>query len=213
MSALQLLALAVAATAGLGCLRLARVHFGRTPNPEARIPFILAFIAVPPILLGALVQPGVSPLRGLAWLPLYAIIAFGLTALTWTASRVVRLVARGMPLRLLMLALVGNEADSDRARLDPPPTARLAESIAAVERTNAAFPRGMAFPVQIERADFRSDWDALDEATTTLEGRIADDMRLGVGVAAAARLVAWDARSRLDTLRRLTVDRGWAWAS
>jgi hypothetical protein len=212
MSGLQLLVLAIAATAGLGSLRLARVHFGRTANPAARIPFIVAFVAIPPIALGALLQLGTSPLQGLTWLPRYAVIAFGVTALTWTASRGVRLVARGRPLHILMLALVGSAADSERALLDPPPTAKLVESMAAVERTNGVFPRGPEFPVQIERADFRSNWDALDAATTLLESRIADDLALGVGVASAARLAAWDARARLDTLRRLTVGRGMAWA-
>ena len=59
------------------------------------------------------------------------------------------------------------------------------------------FPRGLAFPGQVDRADFREAWDALDGATRTLEGDIADDRRLGLGIATAARrppstrAVAW----------------------
>ena len=44
-----------------------------------------------------------------------------------------------------------------------------------------------------------------------LEGRIADEHRIGLAVASSA--AAEDARSRLDTLRRLYVDRGQAWAT
>jgi hypothetical protein len=53
----------------------------------------------------------------------------------------------------------------------------------------------------------------LDGATRSLEGRIADDHRLGLAVARATTATASDARSRLDTLRRLAVDQGQAWAA
>jgi hypothetical protein len=74
------------------------------------------------------------------------------------------------------------------------------------------FPRGAAFPAQIARAGFRDDWDVLDGATRTLEGRIAADHRLGLAVGSGATATARDARSRLDTLRRLAGDQGQAWA-
>ena len=75
------------------------------------------------------------------------------------------------------------------------------------------FPRGHDFPLQIERSGFRFAWDALDAATGKLEARIADDHRIGLAVASSAVATAVDARSRLDTLRRLAGDGGPAWAT
>jgi hypothetical protein len=112
----------------------------------------------------------------------------------------------------LLLALVGSEGDLDDAPFNPPTTAKLAEILALVDRANAIFPRGPEFPVQINREGFRFAWDALDSATGTLEGQIADDYRLGLGVARAAEATAEDARSRLDSLRRFAVVNGQAWA-
>jgi hypothetical protein len=89
----------------------------------------------------------------------------------------------------------------------------LVESVALVGRANVAFPRGPEFAAQIDRVGFRVDWDALDAATATLEVQIADDRRSGVGVASSATAMAQDARSRLDTLRRLAGDHGQVWAS
>jgi hypothetical protein len=86
-------------------------------------------------------------------------------------------------------------------------TAKLAQGMALVDRTNAVFPRGLEFPGQVDRADFHSAWDALDAATGTLEGTIAADRRLGLGVAQAAAATALDARSRLETLRRIALSR------
>jgi len=113
----------------------------------------------------------------------------------------------------MLLALVGREADLDDLPFDPPVTARLAESVALVNRANLVFPRGPEFPAQIERSGFRASWDSLDAATTTLEDRIAEDRRLGLGVASDVMATAKDARSRLDTLRRLAVEHGQAWAA
>jgi hypothetical protein len=131
----------------------------------------------------------------------------------WIAAVIVQLVARGRIRPLLLVALVGNEGDPEDVPYDPPVTAKLAESVAIVERANAVFPRGHEFPLQIDRAGFRFAWDALDSATGTLEDRIADDHRLGLAVASEAAAAAADARSRLDTLRRLAVDRGQVWAT
>ena len=92
-------------------------------------------------------------------------------------------------------------------------TAELAESVRIVDRANAAFPRGAAFPTQVSRAGFRDDWDHLDGATRSLEDQIAVDRKLGLAVSSGATRVADDARSRLDTLRRLAGDQGQAWAA
>ena len=74
------------------------------------------------------------------------------------------------------------------------------------------FPRGLAFPGQVDRADFHEAWDALDDATRSLEGGIAADRQLGLGIATAASATALDARGRLDTLLRLANDgRAAAW--
>jgi hypothetical protein len=81
--------------------------------------------------------------------------------------------------------------------------------MAVVDRTNAVSP-GPEFPAQVDCADFDSAWEALDVATTTLERRIADDLRLGLGVACAATTTAADARGRLDTLRSISLSRGLA---
>ena len=211
MSSLQLLILAITAMTALAWLRVVRVHHGRTAHPERRLAFFVAFLVVPPIALGVLVQPGADQLRGVAWVPLYAFMVAGLTAVMWVAGLIAEFVTVGRPRRLLTLALVGSEEDPWDVH-DPPLTAKLAEGVAAVNRTNAAFPRGREFPAQVNRPGFRGAWDALDAATGALEGTIAEDARHGVAVASAATATAKDARSRLDTLRRLAVGRDRAWA-
>jgi hypothetical protein len=204
MSPLQLFIIAVATMAGLATVRLVRVHFGRTPLPEVR--------GMRLIVLGSMLAPVIA--LGTAWsLPLYVAILFGLTIVTWLAAVVVQLVVRGRLRPLLLLALVGHEGDPDDVPFNPPITARLAASLAHVERANAVFPRGHDFPLQIDRSGFRFAWDALDAATGTLEGQIADDHRSGLAVASAAAAGAVDARSRLDTLRRLAIARGQVWAT
>ncbi|MHB8460181.1 MAG: hypothetical protein ACYDB6_08955 [Candidatus Limnocylindrales bacterium] len=213
---LQLLVIAIAATIGLAMLRLAREHVGRTPLPEGRrrLAFMLAFLILPPIALGSLIEPATAAGQagGIAWVPLYIVLLTVLAVLMWIVALIVRLVAPGRSGRLLLVALGGTERDPEEVHVEPPLTAELAESMALVERTNAAFPRGAEFPAQVDRPGFRFAWDSLDAATATLEGHIADDYRLGVGVASAATATARDARSRLDTLRGLAVGRGQAWA-
>ena len=54
MPVLQLLVLAVLSMVGLAALRLVRVHLGRTPLPDGRGRrlFLIAFVIVPPLVLG-----------------------------------------------------------------------------------------------------------------------------------------------------------------
>ena len=211
MTTLQVLVLATIAMAGLALLRLVRVHLGREPLPERRVLFLLGFVFVPPIVLAALAPSGEGQLPGAALAPVYAVIVAGLATLMWLAAMVVQRVANGRPRSLLSIALVGNDGGLTAAQLDPPVTAPLATSMAAVDRTNAVFPRGLEFPTQIDRPGFRSAWDALDVTTAALEGQIAEAEGHGVAVASAAIATAEDARSRLNTLRRLTTDEGRVW--
>lgn len=212
--------LLIVAAAGMLVLlavsRLVRVHFGRSPHPEgrARLPFILAFVLLPPIVIEALV---LHPTTSAAQLHVFeselvyiAALAF-FSILMGIAALIVRLVVHGRLRPLLLLALVGSEADPNVVSSDPALTPELARDVALVDTANAVFPRGPEFATQIDRAGFRDDWDALEAATSTLEARIADDHRLGLPVASSATATARDARSRLDTLRRLAVDDGQAW--
>lgn len=212
MSVEQLIVLAVAAMIGLAILRVTRVRLGHTPLPEdrSRLLFQIAFVAVPPIVLGAVVQPatGWTPLHGGVFIPLYGLVLAGLTVLMVIAAVVSQAVAPTRYRRLLLLALLGSEGDPDEFPFDPPVTSKLAESMAVVDLANAVFPRGRDFADQVDRTDFHASWDALDAATRTLEGRIADDRRVGLGVASGASDTAADARSRLNTLRGIAVTRG-----
>jgi hypothetical protein len=213
MPILQLFVVALVAMIGLAAMRLVRVHLGRSPHPGgiARLSFILAFLLLPPIALGLLTQPAGGPLVGIAWVPVYVAMLATLGIVMWLAAAVVRTSAPRRSRPLLVLALVASQ-DEAGPRFDPPLTAKLAESQAVVDTANAVFPRGVDFPTQIGRAGFRPAWDALDAATRTLEGRIADDEGRGVGVAAAATATAEDARGRLETLRGLAADGGQGWA-
>jgi hypothetical protein len=208
----MLLLVAVAALTGLALLRWARVHAGLEPYPEVMLPFIIAFLVLPPIALGIIVRPGGDPLGGLGSVLPYAGMVTGLATLLWIASRIARLLPFGRPRSVLLLALIGSEGHPDDVAVDPPVTKRLAENIAAVDKTNAAFPRGIEFPVQIDRTGFRAAWDALDTATTKLEAGIVADARRGLAVASAASATADDARGRLDTLRSLALEAGQSWA-
>ena len=202
MSLIQFLIIAIAAMTGLAALRLVRVNAKRTPLPEGpgRTLFLLAFVLIPPIALGG---PGA--------IPVYLVVLGAVVLLMWVAAVVIDRMTTSRYGQLARLALVGGESDPVD-RHDTPVTMALTQSIGTVERANAAFPRGTAFAGAIERPGFRADWDALDGATRVLEARIAEDHRLGLGVAAAATALAADARSRLDTLRRFAGDHGQAWA-
>src|SRR5438094_1271486 len=130
MPAPQLLLLAIAAMLGLASMRLARVHFSREPHPEHMRLFLLAFVLIPPIALGALIQPGPDRLGGIAWVPLYAVMLAALAVLMGIATLVVERVVPGRLRPLFMLALVGSQGDPDDVPFDPPVTARLGESVA-----------------------------------------------------------------------------------
>lgn len=213
MSTLQLLTLAAVAMLGLAILRVVRVQSGRDPLPEARRLFYLLFIVVPPVILAAVIDREIGAFGGIAALPVYGLMLFGLAILMWVVSLIVPRVAPGRSRAWLLVALTGSEGDPEDVPYDPPVTARLAESVALVTRANDAFPRGPEFPVQVERDGFRPAWDALDTAIQRLEGQIVEDHRLGLAVASSALRVARDARSRLDTLRRIASDTGQTWAA
>ena len=200
----QLIVLGIVAMAGLATLRVVRFRRGLTPLPDIRGKRLLlfAFVVVPPILLG-----------GIGALPEYVAIIAALAILMWVAALIVGMVSNGRTGRLLQIALAGREEDRYAVRADAPVTKELAESVRIVDRANAVFPRGAAFPAQVSRAGFREDWDLLDGATRSLEGQIADDHRRGLAVASAATATATDARSRLDSLRLLAGDQGQAWAA
>jgi hypothetical protein len=213
----QLLILAIVAMAALAALRVFRVSRGLTPLPDGRGRrlFQLGFLVVPPLILGMLTQPPppANQLWGIGAVPAYVAIVAGLAILMWIASQIVGQVSHGRTGRLVRVALAGHEADPYAARVDPAVTAKLADCVGVVDRANAAFPRGPGFPLQVSRSGFRDDWTELDVATQALEGRIAADHRLGLSVASTATATATDARSRLDTLRRLAFDDGQAWAA
>jgi hypothetical protein len=112
---------------------------------------------------------------------------------------------------MLLLALIGRDT-SGFIPFDPPMTTELAADVDAVDKANAAFPRGRAFMSQVAMPGFQSTWEALDAATRSLEGRIAEQRTLRLGVAERAIDTASDARGRLDTLRRDAASGGQAWA-
>lgn len=213
----QLLVVAAAAmSALLAVSRVVRVHLGRPPHPEgkARPLFLVTLLLLPPIALEAVVlhpTTSATQLHVLGSILIYLGALIGFSLLMGIAALVVRLIAPGRSRPLLMLALVGSEGDPDAVPFDPPLTSKLAEGVALVDRANAVFPRGPAFQAAVDRPDFRADWDALDAATRTLEERIDHDRRLGSGVAQEAAATATDARSRLDSLRRLAIEHGQAW--
>lgn len=214
MPLLQLFVLAVTAMIGLAALRLVRVHLGRVPHPDGRyrIPFILAFLVVPPIVLGGLIDPATRPVGGIAWVPMYIAVLAAIAIVMWMAAVVVKARAPRWSRPRLMLALGAGDGEHLDDGFDPPLTAGLAESRSVVDAANAAFPRGVEFPAQIDRAGFRPAWDALDAATRTLEGRIIADEDHGLRVASSATASAEDARGRLETLRQLASESGQAWA-
>jgi len=200
----QLILLGIVAMAGLATLRVVRFRRGLTPLPDIRGKrlLLLAFVVVPPVVFG-----------GIGALPTYVAIIAGLAIAMWIAAKVVGMAANGRTARLVQVALAGHEEDKYAVRADAAVTTELAESVRIVDRANAAFPRGPAFPAEISRAGFQDDWDHLDGATRSLEERIAVDRRLGIAVGSRATHAADDARSRLDTLRRLAGDQGQAWAA
>ena len=207
------LILAIAAMIGLAALRVIRAHLGREPHPDgkARLPFILAFLIVPPVALGTLFQSAGGQFGGVSWLPLYVAGVAVLAILMSITAMIVRLApVRSRP--LLLMALNASKV-TPAMKVDPPLTARLAASRTLVDAANAVFPSGAAFPTHIDRADFRRSWDSFDDVTRVLETQIAEDETLGKGAASSATATAGNARSRLETLRRLAAESGQAWAA
>ena len=219
MSLQQLVILTAAGTLiVLALSRVYRVRAGRSPHPEgrARLPFLLTFLFLPPIVVEVIVlRPTTSAtqLHIIESVLLYLGALFVFMILMGAGAIVASEIAPGRWRPVLLLALAGSEPDPNDVVIDPALTPELADGVALVDTANAAFPRGPAFAGQIDRAGFRVDWDVLNAATGTLEGQIADDHRLGVAVGSKASTTAQDARGRLDTLRRMAVDGGQVWAS
>ena len=140
----QLLIVAVVAMLALAILRVARVQRGLSPLPEGsrRTSFLVGFVVLPPMVLGAILQPppGGAPLGGIFWLPVYLLILGALKLLMTIVAGLLEGMTKGRTRRLLLIALVGNEGDPDDLPFNPPVTPRLAERMALVDRTNAAFP-------------------------------------------------------------------------
>lgn len=202
----------------LAVTRLVRLQLGMSLHPagKARLPFILAFLFLPPIVVeAAVLRPATSAaqLHMIESVLVYLAALVVFTILMLIAGLVVHMVAPGRSRRLLLVALVGSEGDPSEIPFDPALTPALAESVTLVDGANAVFPRGPEFAAEVDRDGFRGAWDALDAATGALEGRIADDHRLGVAVASTATATALDARTRLDSLHRIAVDQGQAWSS
>ena len=213
----QLIVAAAVVLAAVAVMRVVRVHYDRSPHPEgrARILFLLALLFVPPLALEIVANPtgGAGQLHGIESVFLYLAALAGFLVLMAIAALIVRLVVRGRARPVLMLALVGSLPGPDDVPLDAVLTPDMAKSVKLVDVANAAFPRGPEFAEQIDRPGFRAAWDSLETATSALEERIAEKHRLGVGVAYRATATARDARSRLDTLRRMAADEGQAWAT
>jgi hypothetical protein len=198
----QLLHLIVeeAAFVVLAGIRLERVRSHReTFTGGQQILFVLLFLLVPPLILQVLLAPKGVDAAGAVML--YVGFVLVIWALEWVVALLVGRLAPVERRQTLLMALIGRDT-SGFVPFDPPMTEGLAADVAAVERANAAFPRGVAFIKAPSAAGFASDWRTLDEATRALEGRIAEQRRLRLGVAERAVDVAADARGRLDTLQR-----------
>src|SRR4029079_6798768 len=132
----------IVAMAGLATLRVVRFRRGLTPLPDIRGKrlLLLAFVVVTPVVVG-----------GIGALPMYVAIIAVLAIAMWIAAQVVGMVTNSRAGRLIQVALAGREEDKYAVRADAAVTAELAESVRIVDRANAAFPRGAAFPTQVSR--------------------------------------------------------------
>ena len=204
----------IVAFAGLAGLRIFRVRTHRdSPAGWQRAGFVVAFLLAPPIVLYVLAAPKSGPgaVDLVGTVVLYLLVVLLVWLLTLIAALV---VARFAPIerrQMLLLALMGRDT-SGIVAFDPPMTDALGADVERVDALNAAFPRGPAFMGQASLPGFRPTWEALDAATRALEGDIAEQRRLGLGVAQRAIDAANDARGRLDTLRRDAVAIGLAWS-
>jgi len=211
------LLLGCTAMIALVALRLARARLGRSPFPDGRGQSLLvvAFLFVPPIAADWLIDPVVraTPLFSVAAVPLYLAVIAVVAVLMNVIVRLDTRLRPGHAHRWLRVALLGRDDDPDYLAYDPPVTGELAPLVVRVERSNAAFPRGAAFPEQVDRPGFRAAWDALDGDTTSLEQRLVSERQFGRPVPSEAVATAADARSRLETLRYLARASGQAWST
>ena len=215
---LQLVAfLAAAAVLGLFALsRVVRVRRGLEARVYGWKMWLLVFgvVVVVPI---AIAVAGASA-GGKGGAPfLETAIAYELSLLLFVVlmgigGALVRRFVLGKSRPVLLLALVGREPSAADIPFDPPMTDAIRASVNLVDARNAVFPRGRGFMEQTDLPGFQSAWNALDEATRSLEGLIAEGVGLGTGVAMQATETAGDARSRLETLHRAAAARGQAWA-
>jgi hypothetical protein len=212
---LVLIFAAVAAFAALAAFRVLRVRAHRDPvDGSRRIAGAALLLLAPPLVLQLLFAPvsGTGRVDGIGAV-LISVVAF---AAVWLVMQLASLVvARLAPPKnrpVLLLAMTGRDT-SNVVPFDPPMTAALADDVAAVDRLNGMFPRGRAFMDQSALPGFRATWDALDEATRTLEADIGDQRRLGLGISEHALETASDARGRLDALRSASGNSGQAWAT
>ena len=208
---LPLFLIAVVAMTGLAILRLVRVHRGHTPLPEgkSRTAFLIAFLVVPPVVLKAVLlpTPSGSPIGWFLWVPLYAVILGLLVVAMTIAAMIVERTVNGRWRRPLMLALVGSEGDPEDIPFDPPVTTGWPSAWRWSTGPTRRFPAASRSRARSSAPTSDEAWGALDGATSSLEGSIADDRRLGLGIATAASATALDARGRLDTLLGLANDR------
>jgi hypothetical protein len=191
---------AIVAFVILALIRLDRVRSHReTFTGSQQAVFLAAFLLAPPIVLQTILGPkGIDAVSATI---LYIAVVVVIWALAWVAALLVARFAPENRRQTLLMALIGRDT-SGFIPFDPPLTEELAADVSAVEQANAAFSRGTGFLAESHRAGFAADWQALDEATRTLEAGIAEQRRLRLGVSEQAVDVAADARGRLDTLRR-----------
>jgi len=211
---LLLVMAAIAAFAVLAALRVLRVRSHRDP-PEGwqRVVIAAALLLVPPLALRTVVAPTSGPgsVDAVGAVALYVAAFAVLSLLAWIGALAAARFAPAERRQALLLALTGRDT-SGIIPFDPPMTSALAADVERVETANAVFPRGAAFLAQASLPGLQVTWEALDAATSGLEGRIADQLRLRIGVAERAIETAGDARGRLTTLRREAAAVGQAWA-
>lgn len=212
---LILILAAAAAFAGVALFRVYRVRTHRDPpSGWLRIVSVAVLLLVPPLVLQVLVAPasGAGRVDAVGAVLLYVVTFAVIWLLMLLGSLLVARLAPRQHRQVLLLAMTGRDT-SGNVPFDPPMSAGLTDQVAQVDRLNGMFPRGRAFMDQSTLPGFRSTWDALDDATRTLEGEIDEQRRLGLGVSEHAAETATDARGRLDALREASTNSGVAWAT
>ena len=167
---------------------------GRTSLPEgkARALFLIAFVVLPPVALKAVLQPSAGAGARRADVGPHVWPAPGPRPGPDDHRRHDRRAPRAQPMAAAPDGGAGRQRRRSRGRPVESPVDDEADRVHRARRpANAVFPRGLAFPGQVDRADFHEAWDALDDATRSLEGGIAADRHLGLGIATAARRPHW----------------------